>query len=107
MGNPLGPRAAGVGAGAGLQADRTRRKGRHQLKQLAPRHARSNEHCLAGRIHAMQGKYVLGEIDPQSDNGHGLPLSNELMRFRTSHRGTSLPVAAMRLVRDGEVPFIC
>jgi hypothetical protein len=61
---------------------------------------------LARGIHTMQGKHVLGEIDSQSDNGHGLPLSNELMRFRTSHRGTSLPVAAMRLVRDGEVPFI-
>jgi hypothetical protein len=39
-------------------------------------------------------------------DGHGLPLSNELMRYRTSHRGTQMPVAATRLVRDGEVPFI-
>jgi hypothetical protein len=45
-------------------------------------------------------------LEFQSDNGHGLPLPNELMRFRTSHRGTSLPVAAIRLVRDREVPFI-
>lgn len=34
-------------------------------------------------------------------------LSNIVMRFRTSHRGTSLPVAAIpRLVRDREVPFM-
>lgn len=55
----------------------------------------------------MDGKDVLGEIDANGDNSHGLPLSSELMRFRTSHRGTSLPVAATpRLARDGEVPFI-
>jgi len=29
-----------------------------------------------------------------------LPLPNELMRLRTSHRGTLLPVAGTRLVRD-------
>jgi hypothetical protein len=41
------------------------------------------------------------------DNSHGLPLSDEMMGFRTSHRGTSLPIVAIaRLVRDGEVPFI-
>jgi hypothetical protein len=49
---------------------------------------------------------VLGEIDADVDNSHGLPLPSELMRVRTFHRGTSLPVAAPRLVRDGEVPFI-
>lgn len=31
---------------------------------------------------------------------------DELMRLRTSRRGTSSPVVATRLVRDGEVPFI-
>ena len=51
-------------------------------------------------------KNVLCQIDAKRHNGHGLPLSSELMRDRTSHRGTELPVAAMRLVRDGEVPFI-
>jgi hypothetical protein len=34
------------------------------------------------------------------------PLSSELMRFHTSHLGTQLPFAAMRLARLGEVPFI-
>jgi IS5 family transposase len=45
-------------------------------------------------------KNAEGERDP------GLPLPNELMRLRTSHRGTELPAAAARLVRDGEVPSI-
>ena len=43
----------------------------------------------------------------KSDNGHGRPLSSELMSFRTSHRATSLPVSAIpRVARDGEVTFI-
>jgi len=58
----------------------------------------------------MNGEDVLGEIDTDGDNGHGLPLStqtSELMRFRTSHRGTWMPIAATaRRARDGEVPFI-
>jgi hypothetical protein len=54
----------------------------------------------------MHCKNVLGEINANGQNRHGLPLPNELMRKRTSHRGTQLPVAALRLVRDGEVPFI-
>jgi hypothetical protein len=53
-----------------------------------------------------QGKHVLCQIDAKSHNSHGLPLSSELMRVRPSHRGTQLPFAAMRLARDGEVPFI-
>jgi hypothetical protein len=55
----------------------------------------------------MQRKDVLGEIDSQSDNSHGLPLSNELMRH--SHFPSWHFVAGCRntrLVRDGEVPFI-
>ena len=54
----------------------------------------------------MHRKHVLGEIDADEYDSHGLPLPNELMRARTSHRGTLLPVAATRLSRDGEVPFI-
>jgi hypothetical protein len=34
------------------------------------------------------------------------PFPSELMRVRTSHRGTESPATARRLVRDGEVPFI-
>jgi hypothetical protein len=94
-------------ARARFHADQARRQGRDQLKQLGASDAGTNQHRTARIIHAMHGKNVLGEIDSQSDNSHGLPLSNELMRYRTSHRGTSLPFAAIaRLVRDGEVPFI-
>jgi hypothetical protein len=51
-------------------------------------------------------KPVLGEIDADEYDSHGRPLPSELMRARTSHPGTLWPVAALRLTRDGEVPFI-
>jgi hypothetical protein len=53
----------------------------------------------------MNRKDVLGEIDADEYYGHRLPLPDELVRVRTSNRGTSLPVAEVRLVREGEVPF--
>jgi len=53
-------------------------------------------------IDAAQGEYVLGEIDANVETS---PL-DQLIRCRTSHRGTSLPLAATRPVRDGEIPFI-
>ena len=56
-------------------------------------------------VDAVDCEDVLGEIDTNEDNGHGLPLSDELMRFATPS-WHSLPFAATRLVRDGEVPFI-
>ena len=62
--------------------------------------------CTARLVHAMHGKHVLGEINTSGQNSHGLPLPDELMRNRTLHRGTQLPFAASRLVRDREVPFI-
>jgi hypothetical protein len=51
-------------------------------------------------------KHFLGEIDADEYDSHGFPLPSELMRVRTSHRDTYWPVAALRLTRDGEVPFI-
>ena len=95
-----------VRAGAGFHADHAGRQGRDQRMQLVARHRRAHKLRLAGLVDAVHGKNVLGEIDTDSQNSHGLPLPSELMRVRTSHRGTSLPVAATRLVRDGEVPFI-
>ena len=74
--------------------------------QLVAWHGRSKEFGFACLIDAIHGKHVLGEIDTDSQNSHGLPLPNELMRDRASHRGTELPFTAMRLFRDGEVPFI-
>jgi hypothetical protein len=34
-------------------------------------------------VHTVDRKHVLGEIDADVDNGHGLPLQSELMRFAT------------------------
>ncbi len=69
-------------------------------------HARAHQRRLAVLIDSVDRENVLGEIDPDVQNGHGLPLPSELMRLRHSHRGTQLPVARQRLAQDGEVPSI-
>ena len=86
--------------------DHARRQRRDQRMQLLADHRRSNQLGLAPMIDAVNSKNILGQINTDGQNRHGLPLPNELMRVHTSHRGTQLPFAAMRLVRDGEVPFI-
>jgi hypothetical protein len=62
---------------------------------------------LSCGAHAVEGKHVLGEIDADEENGHGLPLPSELMR--EPHFPSWHFVADHRLARsawDGEVPFI-
>lgn len=61
---------------------------------------------LAGQVDAVEREDDLGQIDAGEYDRPGLPLPNELMRVRTSHRGAQWPVAASRLARDGEVPFV-
>ena len=79
-----------------------------KLQQLAPTHIGFEQRRLAGIVHTVHRKHALGEIDTNVQNGHDFPFSSELMRLRTSHRGTRcrLPFAASRLARDGEVPCI-
>ena len=72
---------------------------------LARGNARAHQLGLARLIHAVHGEDVLGEIDANVQNGHGLPLPSELMRVRTSHRGTSLPVAATAASSGRGSPF--
>lgn len=57
-------------------------------KQVAPRHVGARQRWLACRIHAVNGKDVLCKVDAYGYDGHGLPLSSELMRFR-------LPIVAL------------
>ena len=95
-----------VRPGASLHADRAGRQRSDDLVKPCAWDAGLEQFRLAGLVDAMQGENVLGEIDSSEQNSHGLPLPDELMRVRTSHRGTQLPVAAARLVRDGEVPCI-
>jgi hypothetical protein len=58
---------------ARLHADGARRQRGDQLVQLGPGHARPNEHCLAVLVDAVHRKDVLGEIDPNVENGHDFP----------------------------------
>jgi uncharacterized DUF497 family protein len=66
-----------------------RQRGDH-LVQLGARHARADQFGLASRVNPVHRKHALGEIDADEYDSHGLPLPSELMRVRTSHRGTLL-----------------
>ena len=58
-----------------FHADQARRQVGDQRQQVRALHFRLDQRGLAAIIDAMQGKYVLGEIDSYGDNVHGLPLS--------------------------------
>ena len=45
------------------------------LQQLRPRDLGLDQHGLAVIINPVHGKNILGEIDSNSNNLHGLPLS--------------------------------
>jgi hypothetical protein len=93
-------------AAARLHPDRAWRQRRYQFTEPSARHVRPHQFLLARFIDAVYRKDILGEMNADEYDSHGLPLSSELMRVRTSHRGTSLPFAVSRPARDGEVPFI-
>ncbi len=65
-----------VGAGAGFDADQARGHLHDQRQQLIPCDLRLDQYGFAVFIDAMHGKDVLGKIDSNSDNAHGLPLSS-------------------------------
>lgn len=96
-----------VRARARLHADHARRQFGDQLQQRISPDRRAHQHRLAFRIHSVHHKHVLGEIDPNRNNGHGLPLPSELMRFATPSWHFDAVCRNTRLARDGEVPFIC
>lgn len=93
-------------ARARLHADQAGRQRRNEFQQPGARHTGTHQGRPARGVHTVNGKHVLGKIDSDSDNSHGLPLLNKLMRhlhfpswhFVAGRRNT-------RLVRDGEVPL--
>ncbi len=91
---------------ASLHADGAGWQRRDHLAQPGTRGLGLEQLGHAGLVDAVNCEYALGQIDTNVQNPPGLPLSNESMRVGTSHRGTQLPVAATRLVRDGGVPCI-
>jgi hypothetical protein len=68
---------------ARLHPDHARRQPGDQLVQLFARHRRANQFGLARLVHPVHRKDVLGQINTDGQNPHGLPLPNELMRNRT------------------------
>lgn len=47
------------------------------------RHGRAHQRTLAVFVHTVDCEDVLGQIDADVDNGHGLRLPSELMRVHT------------------------
>ena len=83
-----------------------RRQLGHHLQQGIALDRRAHKHRLTPLIHAMHSKNVLGEINADRNNGHGLPLPSDSMRFRNPIVALDAVRRKPRLARDGEVPFI-
>lgn len=66
-----------VRTGAGFHANQTGRQVGDYFEQLAASHLGLDKYRFAILVNAMQSEYILGEIDADGDNIHGLPLSNE------------------------------
>ena len=49
----------------------------------------SHQSGLASLVDPVNHENILGKIDADTQNAHGLALPSQLMRVRTSHRGTS------------------
>ncbi len=58
------------------------------------------------REYRVHSEVVRGEIDADVDNGYGLLLPSELMRFATPSWHSLPNSATQRTPRDGEVPYI-
>ncbi|PQV42728.1 hypothetical protein B0G83_1494 [Paraburkholderia sp. BL21I4N1] len=71
-----------VCARARFHANKARWQLCDQRSQLIARNSRLDQHCFAGLVYAVNGENVLGKIDPDSDNRHGLPLSLVSMNVR-------------------------
>lgn len=57
---------------------------RDQRYELITRDLGLDQYRLAGFIHTMESKHILGKIDFDGDHGHGLPLLLALMKARLS-----------------------
>ena len=59
-----------MGTRAGLPADQARRRVAERRTQLGAWHPRLHPNCFANVIDAMNGKHILGKIDPNAHNRH-------------------------------------
>lgn len=55
--------------GTSLHADKARWQLCDQRRQMIARDTRFDQHRFAGLVHTVNGKYILGKIDSDSDNG--------------------------------------
>ena len=96
-----------MGSGAGFHSNQARRQLDDQRQQLFTRHFGFDQHRLVVLIHPMYRKDVLGEIDSDGDNAHGLPLLwFQMDDFDITILALRCRAALTPLPRDGEVPFI-
>jgi hypothetical protein len=71
-----------MSAGARFRPDKARWQLRNQGHQLIARHTRLDQHRFAGLVHTVNGEHILGKIDSDGDNRHGLPLLLVSMNVR-------------------------
>ena len=90
---------------ARFHADETRWQLRDQCRQLIARHTRLDQHRLTRLVHTMNGEYILGKIDSDSDNRHGLPLSLVLMNVRNFIMARRCRLAASAAASGRGSPF--
>ncbi len=96
-----------MGSGAGFHSNQARRQLDDQRQQLLTHHFGFDLHRLVVLIHPMYRKDVLGEIDSDSDNAHGLPLSwFQMNDFDITILALRCRAALTPLLWDREVPFI-
>ena len=95
-----------MGARAGFHCDGARWQRGDQLDESAASDPGLNQCRFSDLVDPMDGEDILGEIDADEYDGHGLPLSSEVMRVATPSWHWMPFAASLRLARDGEVPFI-
>jgi hypothetical protein len=76
-----------------------------QRRQMIARNTRLDQHRFAGLFYAVNGEYILGKIDSDSDNRHGLPLALVLMNVRNFIMASSMPICGFRRSLRTGSPF--
>jgi hypothetical protein len=97
-----------VGSAAGFHANEARWRGPQQRQQIRSLDLGLEQHHLARLIDAMYGKNILGKINTNCNNGHGLPLSNNFRMDQThfpSWRFDAVCQTSVWLLRDGGSPL--
>jgi hypothetical protein len=92
--HPITSRPCWAHTGEGFHADQARRQVGDHFQQLPANHLGLDKYRLATLVNTMQSEYILGEIDADCNNTHGLPLANERFSVETQSWQQLLPAAS-------------